>query len=550
MPPQVTNIPDAIPQLDPELSADLFAAGTPWWWWAGACLFFLAAVIVLYALWRRRRRRAQAPPPSAVDVALAALRELETENVSLRACSLRLSLILRNYLRQQLQDPALYETHEEFSQRIDSLAAVPAGQREATRALLEELAELKYEAPGADEANDRREELITRTREIVEKLAAALQAQPTENRPPALHAFFPLYALAAMEHAAGTRDLTWGEPLWLWALLLLLPLLLLRRRTGTSGSIAFPTLSFFGRFAKSPRSLAGRLGPLCAALAAGCVILALAQPRWRLEYDENKVSGIDIMIACDLSGSMGLRDMSFAVRGDDGRPARQVVDRLTAAKHVISGFIAGRPNDRIGLLAFAGRAKLCSPLTLDHSILNYILNRFYLAEPGGFGREPKPGFIEPDGTAIGTAIAGAATRLEERKETKSKVIILVTDGVNNSGSISPVDAAKQAARLGIRIFTIAIGKDERLSRYTADVDVFDEETLREIASTTGGRFYRAGSGAQLRKAFDSIDRLEKTDATRRKLVSYEALFMYPLALAALLLAASSVLTMLRPHPAP
>ena len=548
MPPQETNILDAIPQLDSELPVELFATGSEWWYWATMALV-AAVVSISYLLWRKKCRRAAPLPPNAEQVAFDSLRQLEEEKMPLRTCSLRLSLILRNYLRCRLQNPALYETHEEFSQRIDSLADVPVAQRDETRNLLEKLAELKYNEPDEESGDEHAAVLIARTRDLIEKISSRLQDQ--EKYHSSMHASvlalsFPL----AVIQTAGTRGFTWGEPAWLWALLALAPLLVLRRRRGTSGSISFPTLLFFGRFARTPHSLAGRLGPLCATLAVGCVILALAQPRWRLEYDENKVSGIDIMIACDLSGSMSLRDMSFAVRDDRGRSARATVDRLTAAKHVISAFIAGRPNDRIGLLAFAGRAKLCSPLTLDHSILNYILNQFYLAEEGGFGQQPKPGYIEPDGTAIGTAIAGAATRLEERKETKSKVIILVTDGVNNSGSISPTDAAKQAAHLGIRIFTIAIGRDERLSRYTADVDIFDEETLREIASITGGRFYRASSGTQLKKAFDNIDSLEKTDATRRKLVSYEALFMYPLLLAALLLTAGSILTLIRPNPVP
>ena len=358
----------------------------------------------------------------------------------------------------------------------------------------------------------------------------------------------PLPILAAVTTTA--REFNWAAPAWLWALLLIPFLLLLRRKTGTAASVVHPTLRFVADHLKRPHALAGRLGPICLALAAAALIAALAQPQWRNEYEEQKVSGIDIMIACDLSGSMSIRDMVFSVKDDRGRTTRTTVDRLRAAKHVIDGFIAGRPNDRIGLVAFAGKAKLCSPLTLDHEIVRYIIDQFYLADPGGFGRQARPGYISEDGTAIGTAIAAAATRLNERVETKSKVIILVTDGVSNSGSLSPIDAAQQAAKLGIKIFTIAIGRDERISRYTEDVDTFDEKTLREIARLTGGRFYRASSGAQLQQAFAGIDRLEKTDATRRKLVSYEPLFMYPLSLAALLLLIGIGLSFLRPRPAP
>lgn len=347
-----------------------------------------------------------------------------------------------------------------------------------------------------------------------------------------------------------SRELVWSSPAWLWLLLLVPLLLLLRRKVGTATGISHPTLRFLESELSHPRELAGRLGPVFMALAAAALISSLAQPCWRSEHEEQKVSGVDIMIACDLSGSMSIRDMVFAGKDDRGRAVRTTVDRLRAAKHVINTFISGRPNDRIGLVAFAGKAKLCSPLTLDHSIVSYIIDQFYLADSGGFGRQAQPGYISEDGTAIGTAIAAAATRLNERHETKSKVIILVTDGVNNMGSLSPIDAAKQAAQLGIKIFTIAIGRDERISRYTADVDTFDEKTLREIARITGGRFYRASSGAQLQSAFAGIDRLEKTDATRRKLVSKRPLFHYPLGLAFLLLLIGITTTYLRPRPAP
>lgn len=362
----------------------------------------------------------------------------------------------------------------------------------------------------------------------------------------------PTFTLAAAlaDAPSAAREFAWAAPAWLWALLLIAPLLLLRRRKGAAVSITHPTLRFIADQLPQPKTLAGRLGPICYALAAAALIFALAQPQWRDEYEEQKVSGIDIMIACDLSGSMSIADMTFTGRDSRGMPAQTTVDRLRAAKHVINNFITSRPNDRIGLVAFAGKAKLCSPLTLDHSIVRYIIDQFYLAEPDGFGRMARPGYIEEDGTAIGTAIASAATRLDERKETKSKVIILVTDGVNNAGSLSPIDAAKQAAQLGIKIFTIAIGKDERISRYTANVDTFDEKTLREIAQLTGGRYYRASSGAQLQRAFASIDQLEKTDATRRKLISYTPLFIYPLALAGLLLTIGLAIHSLRPRPAP
>lgn len=355
--------------------------------------------------------------------------------------------------------------------------------------------------------------------------------------------------LLALAEPESTREFVFAAPAWLWALLPLLLMLLLRRRRGTAASVAHPTIRFAADALPRPRTLAGRVGPLLFFLAAACLIIALARPQWKNEHTEQKVSGIDIMIACDLSGSMSNQDMIFSVTDAAGRTRRVPVDRLTAAKHVINEFIDSRPNDRIGLVAFAGKAKLCSPLTLDHKLLSYIIDKFYLATADAFGRE-QAGYIEEDGTAIGTAIATGATRLEARKETKSKVLILVTDGVSNRGSITPIEAAKQAAELGIRIFTIAIGQDERISRYTSDIDSFDSKTLKEIAHSTGGRYYHASSGEKLQKAFDAINRLEKTDAKRRTLISYEELFTWPLGLAVLLLALGFSLNFTLPRPAP
>lgn len=353
-----------------------------------------------------------------------------------------------------------------------------------------------------------------------------------------------ILASATQPVIESTREFTFAHPHWLWALGGILLFLFLQRRSGTSSYLVHPTIRFVSAHLKRPSALAGRLGPILLCLAMVALITALARPQWKNEHTEETVSGIDIMIACDLSGSMASQDMLFTTTDNIGRKQRVATDRLTAAKYVINEFIAGRPNDRIGLVAFAGKAKLCSPLTLDHGIVNYIIREFYLAD------DRRPGYIAEDGTAIGTAIASAALRLNERKETKSKVIILVTDGMSNRGSISPIDAAKQAAELGIKIFPIAIGKDERLSRYTANVDTFDEKTLKEIARITGGKAYRASSGERLQKAFESIDKLEKTEAKRRTLISYDELFMWPLGIAAILLLLGLLFNHARPKPAP
>lgn len=361
----------------------------------------------------------------------------------------------------------------------------------------------------------------------------------------------PLAAEVPMSADAGSvQEFIFGSPNWLWALIPLALLLVLRRRKGAVASLAHPTIRFIAPLLHTPSTLAGRVGPILLTLAAMALVVALARPQWMNKHEEQLVSGIDIMVACDLSGSMVAQDMVFATQDDRGRRRNVVVNRLTAAKHVINEFVAGRPNDRIGLVAFAGKAKLCSPLTLDHAIVRHIIEQFYLASHDPFGRGVRPGYMEEDGTAIGTAIASAATRLDERHDTKSKVIILVTDGANNRGTISPIEAARQAAALGIKIFTIAIGKDDRISSHTADVDTFDEKTLQEIAALTGGRFYRASSGTKLMKAFASIDKLEKTKAKRRTLISYDELFPYPLAVALALILVSFTISLLRPRFAP
>lgn len=340
-------------------------------------------------------------------------------------------------------------------------------------------------------------------------------------------------------------DFFFAQPQWLWGLLLLLPLLMLRRKAGSAACIVHPALRLIQDQLKAPSSLAGRVGMLLFATAFTCLLLALAQPQLRHEYTEEKVSGIDIMIAFDLSGSMAAPDMNFTSKDARGRTVQQRVDRLTAAKHVIDQFIEKRPNDRMGIVAFAGQAKLSCPLTLDHQMLRHMMGLFYLEDV----RRNIPGYIAAQGTAIGSAIASAATRLEERKDTKSKIIILVTDGHSNRGSISPIEAAEQAAKLGIRIFTIAIGQKQQLSASIQDEGV-DEKGLREIARITDGHYFRASSGQALMQAFAGIDQLEKTEVKRRTIIKNEPLFPYPLSAACLFLLLSFTFNFMRPQAAP
>lgn len=342
-----------------------------------------------------------------------------------------------------------------------------------------------------------------------------------------------------------TEEFIFAAPEWLWLLPVLLPLLLLCRRRGASTSIDHPTIRLIAGQLKTPSRLAGLLGPVCYTLAAAALITALARPQWQTSTEEKLVSGIDIMIAFDLSGSMTTSDMVFT----DPQTRKPVnMNRLRASQLTVRQFIEGRPHDRIGLVAFAGKTRLCSPLTLDHDILLHVVDSFYVQQRDKYNREISQGFIAAPGTAIGSAIAASTVRLNERKETKSKVIILVTDGANNSGMMDPVVAAEQAAGLGIRIFPIAIGQDDRAT--PAQVDSFDSPTLRRIAGITGGEYFRAESGQNLVEAFSSINKLEKTEEKVRRLTTQREMFDYALAAAVLLLALGYLQGLLSPRPAP
>lgn len=227
-------------------------------------------------------------------------------------------------------------------------------------------------------------------------------------------------------------------------------------------------------------------------VALGLLIVALARPQGIEENSRTNTEGIDIVLAVDVSGSMLARDF---------KP-----DRITAAKEVAGDFIADRAGDRLGLVVFAGEAFTQSPLTTDQGTLQTLLGRI------------RSGLIE-DGTAIGNGLATAINRLRE-SEAKSKVIILLTDGVNNRGEIAPLTAAEIARNQGIRVYTIGVGT-QGMAPYPA-VDMFgqmtfvqqkveiDEKTLREIAGQTGGKYFRATDKAKLKAIYDEINQLEKS----------------------------------------
>ena len=253
----------------------------------------------------------------------------------------------------------------------------------------------------------------------------------------------------------------------------------------------------------------------CAAFVL--LVVALARPQDVDEQRRSSAEGIDIMLAVDVSGSMLARDF---------KP-----DRITAAKEVAGRFIADRYGDRLGLVVFAGEAFTQSPLTTDQSTLQTMLSRI------------RSGIIE-DGTAIGNGLATAINRLRE-SDAKSKVIILLTDGVNNRGEIAPLMAADIAADMGIKVYTIGVGTRGKapypvvdmfgnMSFQPMDVEI-DEKTLEGIAERTGGRYFRATDNDKLQSIYDEINQLEKSKVEVTDYTVYHERFL------ALLLAALGVL---------
>lgn len=290
-----------------------------------------------------------------------------------------------------------------------------------------------------------------------------------------------------------------AQPMWLWLLAPAFLLLFLRRGKGTDAAVVFPNLSVLVSLGRKVRRTAWNIGLPLAILALFFSILAMARPVWREQFQSRTASGIDIMIAFDVSLSMDIDD--FVNQG------RQV-KRIDVAKMVVDDFISRRPEDRMGLVAFAGRPRDASPITLDHKWLRSSLNELRLND------HRERGTVKEQGTAIGSALAAASVRLEAR-DAKSKIIVLITDGASNSGKISPLEAAEHAKTLGIKIYTVAIGTtegrvDPTIMRFP--YQEFDLPTLQKIASLTGGEHYWAQDLDALRKTFTTIDRLEKTDA--------------------------------------
>ena len=307
------------------------------------------------------------------------------------------------------------------------------------------------------------------------------------------------------------------SPEWL-LLLLLLPLLVYRYAVdnrGRKGSVRFSDLGVLRRIGPTWGSRVRHILILFKTVGLGCLVLAMARPQAGKEVRELSADGIDIMLTLDISSSMELNDL------DQGQKSR-----LQVAKEVVADFIQGRRSDRIGMVVFAGESFTQCPLTLDYPVLLEFMKGIQIADQAW------------DGTAIGMALINACNRLRE-SEARSQVIILLTDGVNNAGEIEPLTAADVAATVGIKVYAIGVGSDGTIRRpvrgifgtryQTVQVEI-DEEILKEVASRTGGQYYRATSEEKLEEIYREISELETTEVKTQVHVDYSerfARFLWP-----------------------
>lgn len=305
--------------------------------------------------------------------------------------------------------------------------------------------------------------------------------------------------------------MTFANPgvLFLFAIIPILVFWYVRRLQRKIPALNFPSVEPLKTVHKSRRKKLRHAVFVLRMVVISLMILALARPREKNTSSEVITEGLDIMLALDISSSMGVEDF---------RPK----NRLEAAKLVAADFVKGRSSDRIGLVVFAGQSFTQCPLTLDYDILTDLIRQIRLE-------------LVEDGTAIGVALTNCINRLKDSKS-KSRVVILLTDGQNNRGSIDPKTAAQIAKQLGIKVYTIGVGRDgvakyptydPFLGKTYVNVEVkVDEETLKAIASITDGQFFRATNKEALEEVYKKIDELEKTRIEVKNYVQYQDRFIF------------------------
>ena len=295
-----------------------------------------------------------------------------------------------------------------------------------------------------------------------------------------------------------------ASPLWLIALIV--PLFVLvwffYRRGRTDATILFPEIGVFHEIGGGLGQVKRILLLLFAAATISIMILGMARPQSGRSFQARSTYGIDIILTMDISSSMAAMDFN-------------PLTRFEASKNVVKEFIGNRKSDRIGLVVFSAQSFTLCPLTLDYEMLRSFVDRAWESRIN-------------DGTAIGSAIATSVNRLRD-SEAASKMVILLTDGMNNYGNIDPITAAKLAESLNIRIYTIGVGTEGQAPIMINDRMVWtethiDEESLREVARLTGGKYYRATNANELKQIYDEINKLETTKIDYREWVEYNELY--------------------------
>ncbi|MDT8397866.1 MAG: VWA domain-containing protein [Pseudomonadales bacterium] len=314
------------------------------------------------------------------------------------------------------------------------------------------------------------------------------------------------------------------EFVWPWAFALLpLPLLvnrLLPRAIRREASLYVPFFGSLARLQASPRSLRSRNTLLLIMAISGWILLVMAcsRPQWLGDPIQLPTTGRDLMLVVDISGSMEAQDMQLG---------GQNTNRLEVVKSVVGDFVERRTGDRLGLILFAARAYTQAPLTFDRKTVETLLY------------EAKIGIIEENATAIGDALGLGIRHLRDRPAA-SRILILLTDGVNNAGEISPIQAGQLAARANIKVYTIGIGADASVSNSlfgprtinpSADLD---EATLTEIAVNSGGQYFRARDRQELQRIYQLLDQLEPVDQEAETFRPVISLFYWPLGAALLI----------------
>ena len=318
-----------------------------------------------------------------------------------------------------------------------------------------------------------------------------------------------------------------ADPIYL-ILLFVLPALIFWYFKGmrrSSGKMRYSDIGLLKRLGTTPKQRLRHVLFLFRLSALALLLLALARPQSSSKETEVSTEGVDIVLAMDVSSSM---------LAEDFKPH----NRLEAAKNVAQDFVKGRANDRLGLVVFAGESFTQCPLTLDYGVLLTLLDDQKVADK------------DWDGTAIGMGLVNAVNRLRDSKA-KSKIVILLTDGVNNRGEVDPVTAARIAEALNVKIYTIGAGKrgtamypvdDPVLGKHYVPMQVqIDEDVLRNIASITGGKYFRATNSDKLKEIYTEIGEMEKTKIEVKEFTRYEEYFVYLLTVGLLLLLLELVL---------